>query len=298
MADNSVLGPLIGLWRRFFPDDLYAEKQDRNLDRLEALLGGGRVLDKDLSTPPGSPADGDGYIVKATGLGAWAGHDKALAFWFATTFDVPAGEWIFIPPHEGTFIWVADEALLYVYTSGAWAKLTASPGGPVGGGGAGLGLIMVPLNPVSLSGWSYRSGGAGGQTYAVHGSYNGGGGTSIGISSFAAPADFGSFASAKLWYIQNGTSGNHWVFKLGMYKNANGADASGAATYGTQKEITPPTTTDQTHVVSLTGGEIPALSPAPGDIVTVQMQRLSGDAADTNTNEMALQGLVIYYNRA
>ena len=41
------------------------------LARIDAILNTG-AKDKDLSTPPGSPAAGDVYIVAASPTGAWA----------------------------------------------------------------------------------------------------------------------------------------------------------------------------------------------------------------------------------
>ena len=37
------------------------------------------VLDRDLTAPPGSCADGARYLVKATATGSWAGHDGEVA---------------------------------------------------------------------------------------------------------------------------------------------------------------------------------------------------------------------------
>lgn len=37
------------------------------------------ALDKDLTSPPASPADGDAYIVAASATGAWSGHDDDIA---------------------------------------------------------------------------------------------------------------------------------------------------------------------------------------------------------------------------
>ncbi len=47
------------------------------LNVIDALLQTA-VIDVGVNTPPGSPADGDLYIV-GTGTGAWTGHDDALA---------------------------------------------------------------------------------------------------------------------------------------------------------------------------------------------------------------------------
>ena len=47
----------------------------RALDALVQQM----ALDKDLATPPGSPANGDRYIVAASPTGAWAGQAGMLA---------------------------------------------------------------------------------------------------------------------------------------------------------------------------------------------------------------------------
>jgi len=83
------------------------------------------VLDKDLATPPGSPAAGDMYIVGASPTGAWSGHAGHLALYF--------GGWIFKAPHIGFGpVYVADELLYYVFdATSAWVIFS---GGGAGGG--------------------------------------------------------------------------------------------------------------------------------------------------------------------
>ena len=49
----------------------------RILDGLVQLS----VLDRDLTAPPGSPADGDRYIVASGATGDWAGWDLNVALW-------------------------------------------------------------------------------------------------------------------------------------------------------------------------------------------------------------------------
>ncbi len=88
----------------------------RALDALVQLL----VLDKDLASPPGSPAEGSRYIVAAGPTGAWAGQAAKIAAY-------QDGAWMFYPPGEGWLAWVADEDKLYVYSGTAWAEFT-SPG--------------------------------------------------------------------------------------------------------------------------------------------------------------------------
>ena len=51
----------------------------RLLDTLVQLA----IVDRDLNAPPGSPAEGQRWIVKAspTPTGAWAGHGNHVAAW-------------------------------------------------------------------------------------------------------------------------------------------------------------------------------------------------------------------------
>jgi hypothetical protein len=76
------------------------------------------VLDKDLSAPPGSPATGARYIVKATGSGAWTGQSNNIAQWDGT-------QWIFTTRNEGMACWVEDENIIYVYNGTSWVKMAS-----------------------------------------------------------------------------------------------------------------------------------------------------------------------------
>jgi hypothetical protein len=89
----------------------------RALDALVQLM----VLDKDLASPPGSPVDGNRYIVAASPTGAWAGQAGKVAAW-------QDGAWRFLAPREGWLAWVADEDKLYAHSGTAWAEFVASPG--------------------------------------------------------------------------------------------------------------------------------------------------------------------------
>lgn len=89
--------------------------------RLNQLVQAG-VVDKDLSTPPGSPADEALYIVAASPTGAWTGKAGQLAYWLTS-----AGAWQFIVPREGMLVHVNDEDKFYKYTGAAWEVLSTSP---------------------------------------------------------------------------------------------------------------------------------------------------------------------------
>jgi hypothetical protein len=81
----------------------------RLLDTLVQLA----VLDRDLAAPPGSPTEGQRWIVKAAATGAWDGHDDQIAAW-------QDGAWQFSAPRTGWLAYVVDEGALLAWTGSAW----------------------------------------------------------------------------------------------------------------------------------------------------------------------------------
>src|SRR5262245_30542356 len=71
------------------------------------------VLDRDLATPPGSPAEGDRYLVAPSPTGAWAGQAGRVA-------ARQDGAWRFCAPQEGWRVWIADEDILLVFNGTTW----------------------------------------------------------------------------------------------------------------------------------------------------------------------------------
>lgn len=74
------------------------------------------VKDRDLAAPPGSPADGDTYIIAASATGAWVGKGGQIAVWDAT-----GAAWVFGVPRIGWIAYIEDEAKLAAYTAGGWS---------------------------------------------------------------------------------------------------------------------------------------------------------------------------------
>lgn len=113
----------------------------RALDAIVHLA----VLDRGLSVPPGSPSDGDRYIVANGGSGDWSGEDEKIAAY-------QDNAWMFYTPREGWICWIADEDAAVVYDGASWIPL-ASGGGGGGGGGATTfsGLSDTPANYVSAA---------------------------------------------------------------------------------------------------------------------------------------------------
>ena len=92
----------------------------RALDAILQLA----VLDRDLTAPPSSPADGARYIVGGSPTGAWSGHAGSIAAY-------QDGAWMFYAPVEGWIAWIGDEDAAVVWDGSAWSALTT------GGGGSG-----------------------------------------------------------------------------------------------------------------------------------------------------------------
>jgi hypothetical protein len=87
---------------------------DANLLRLGHAGIHLSVKDRDLTAPPGSPAEGDTYIPAATATGDWATHEGDVAVW-------DGSEWLFYVPRTGWLAFVEDEEKISVYKSGAWS---------------------------------------------------------------------------------------------------------------------------------------------------------------------------------
>lgn len=90
------------------------------LIRFQAILNG--AIDKDRTSPPSSPTEGDTYLINtATPTGAWAGRGYCIAIWYG-------GVWRFTPDNddsgtpiamgarqEGLTIYVRDEDRRYTW---------------------------------------------------------------------------------------------------------------------------------------------------------------------------------------
>lgn len=100
----------------------------RLLDALVQLA----VESAALATPPGSPANGDAYIVAASPTGAWSGWAGSIAFYADTA-------WQRLVPAEGWLTWNKATDTALVWTGAAWVNLGA------GLAGADLSPGMVTL---------------------------------------------------------------------------------------------------------------------------------------------------------
>jgi Protein of unknown function (DUF2793) len=110
----------------------------RLLDTLVQLA----VLDRDLSAPPGSPNDGERWIVGSSPTGTWAGHADDIAAW-------QDGAWQFATPQSGWVAFVADEGLLIVWNGSAWGDVATSISAIQNLALLGVGTTADSANPFS-----------------------------------------------------------------------------------------------------------------------------------------------------
>lgn len=81
------------------------------LSFLDAFVGM-RALDSGLNTPPGSPVDGDTYILGTSPTGAWSGQASKIAIY--------ASGWNFFTPKSGLVCLVTDESSFTYYDGSEW----------------------------------------------------------------------------------------------------------------------------------------------------------------------------------
>jgi hypothetical protein len=92
------------------------------------------VIDDGLAAPPGTPADGDRYIVAPSASGAWAGKDLQIAAW-------QNGAWSFYAPRSGWLAFVMSKSEAHLWTGASWVPLASVIGALANL--AGLGILTT-----------------------------------------------------------------------------------------------------------------------------------------------------------
>jgi hypothetical protein len=160
---------------------------DRHELRTQQVLIQPNVISLALSTPPGSPVNGNTYVVGAAPTGAWAGQANSIAYWAVDPQDGPSitpaiatGAWEFYTPLTGWQVFDNTTGLIWRFSGTAWnftriagvASLSASatiavPFGvtytgtnapivtvnAVGGNPAALGAVWI-INTGSANAWT------------------------------------------------------------------------------------------------------------------------------------------------
>lgn len=74
-----------------------------------------------LNTPPGSPANGEAYLVDTAPTGDFSGHNGKVAY-------RRAGAWEFVDPYEGARLYDKDANQYLSYVGGAWSTDASNAG--------------------------------------------------------------------------------------------------------------------------------------------------------------------------
>jgi hypothetical protein len=186
----------------------------RLLDGLVHLA----VRDRDLTAPPGSPADGDRYIVASGAAGGWVGWDTNVALW-------ADGAWLRLPPRTGWQAWVEDEGVLLVYDGSDWIGTT--PASLQNLALLGVGTTADAANPFSAklnaALWTAKTTGEGGTGDLFYTMNKEAAGDDLGLtlqSGFVTKALLGLFGSDK-FRLAVSPDGNTFFDGL-IVDNANG----------------------------------------------------------------------------
>lgn len=118
-------GPKIGTANvpdGFVDGDTYTPPMDRFLRMIQALAQL-NVISYSVTAPPGSPSDGDTYLVPAGATGAWTGHDQSVAYWTLHDLANPSGVWEFYVPRTGWFAYDNADGNFYRFDGAVWVAL-------------------------------------------------------------------------------------------------------------------------------------------------------------------------------
>ncbi len=191
----SLIGPNLGMNYDYALGEFWKTGGDANWKLIDMVNQLG-VIDKDLTAPPGGPANGDRYIVAAGATGAWATHDLKIAVFIESV-------WEFHVPQLGWGAFVQDELQRYDWTGAAWLPQTSQPAlsepitetlltGAVvmdlslgrnfrtngATGNVTLSFINIPANAIDIS-WTWVQDVVGGHTVTFPGGTQWAGGTPI-----------------------------------------------------------------------------------------------------------------------
>lgn len=106
----------IGLYSGYTPgDNGWTSQHNANWDVLDALVEP-VIKSAALATPPGSPGNGDAYIVAASPTGAWSGEATKIAVYLSRS-----SSWAFITPKAGWGVRNLSDSSVYVFDGTSWS---------------------------------------------------------------------------------------------------------------------------------------------------------------------------------
>lgn len=96
------------------------------------------VLSAAFNSPPGSPADGDAYIVAASPTGAWSGRANQIAVYVGGS----PGNWVFATPRNGWRSFNEATNSSFIFNENVWTE-ESSGGGAVDSVNGQTGVVVL-----------------------------------------------------------------------------------------------------------------------------------------------------------
>lgn len=119
LSGPKILGTMIGASL----GDTYLTEGNTTLRGWQALVQA-NVINRTTNTPPGTPANGDTYIVGSSPTGAWTGHANAIAYY--TTQNLGTAGWDFWTPANGWLAYSQADSNFYKYNGSSWVVAFSS----------------------------------------------------------------------------------------------------------------------------------------------------------------------------
>ncbi|RDV06440.1 DUF2793 domain-containing protein [Sphingorhabdus pulchriflava] len=250
--------------------------------RFDALANRAIIVDRDLTAPPGSCADGANYLVAGSPTGLWSGQAGKMA---TAVGPNAANGWQFQTVAVDRFrLGVQDENVELEYQDGSWVNLTVTGGGlftlPVmapamvarTSNGAAAGSSESPTNKIMLRTFDFDS-------------------AADEFVQFFVPMpkrwNEGTLLAEFIWTA--GTTGDVvWAIQAIALSNDDPIDAS----WGAAQTVTDGVTAaDDVMISARTGTITVGGSPADNDLVAFQIYRDADNGSDTLSADAKLIGI-------
>ena len=123
----ATTGPNLGFTYGFtYKEDGWGDEYNADLQKLDALvMPSVKTIGDDA--PPGSPSNGDRYIVGSSPSGDWSGHAGELAIYLVSA-------WVFYSVSEGWIFWDEGTDAALAYNGSNWVNVLSLQQASVRGG--------------------------------------------------------------------------------------------------------------------------------------------------------------------